>query len=181
MSIYAQFHKTTKPALQKTLGKKNIHQVPTVDKVIVSVGIWSLATRKWVKDFSDIEKNIIKITGQKPSLIKSKKAISNFKLREDMPVMYKVTLRRERALEFLHKLSTIVLPRVRDFEWINPKSFDPNANLNLGLTTQAIFPELLTDDPGASMWVQITVVTHTSDKKDAQALMQNLGFIFIEK
>ncbi len=179
MSLHAQFHKTTKPALQKTLGKKNIHQVPAVDKVIVSVGIWSLATRKWVKDFSDIEKNLIKITGQKPTLLKSKKAISNFKLREDMPVMYKVTLRRDKALEFLNKLTTIVLPRVRDFVGLNPKSFDPNSNINIGLQTQAIFPELMTDDAGASMGVQITIVTHASDKKDAQALLEKLGFIFI--
>lgn len=179
MSLYAQFHKTTKPALQKKLAKKNIHEVPTVDKVIVSVGIWSLATRKGVKDFSDIEKNLIKITGQKPTLLKSKKAISNFKLREDMPVMFKVTLRRDKALEFLNKLTTIVLPRVRDFVWLNPKSFDPNANLNIGLQTQAIFPELMTDDAGASMGVQITIVTHATDKKDAQALLENLGFIFI--
>lgn len=181
MSLHAQFHKTTKPALQKTLGKKNIHQTPVIDKVIVSVWIGSLATRKGVKDFSDIEKNLIKITGQKPTLLKSKKAISNFKLREDMPVMYKVTLRRDRALEFLHKLTTIVLPRVRDFTGLNPKSFDPNANLNIGLTTQAIFPELMADDPGASMGVQVTIVTHAADKKDAQALLQQLGFIFIEK
>ena len=179
MSLHAQFHKTTKPALQKTLGKTNIHQVPAVDKVIVSVGIWSLATRKWVKDFSDIEKNIIKITGQKPTLLKSKKAISNFKLREDMPVMYKVTLRRDKALEFLNKLTTIVLPRVRDFVWLNPKSFDPNANMNIGLQTQGIFPELMTDDAGASMGLQITIVTHASDKKDAQVLLEKLGFIFI--
>lgn len=134
-----------------------------------------------MKDFSDIEKNLIKITGQKPTLLKSKKAISNFKLREDMPVMYKVTLRRDKALEFLNKLTTIVLPRVRDFVGLNPKGFDPNANLNIGLTTQAIFPELMTDDSGASMGAQITIVTHAADKKDAQALLQNLGFIFIEK
>ena len=181
MSLYAQFHKDTKPTLQKSLEKDNIHQVPVIDKVIVSVGIWSLATRKWVKDFSDIEKNLIKITGQKPSLIKSKKAISNFKLREDMPVMYKVTLRRDKALEFLKKLTTIVLPRVRDFVGINPKSFDPNANLNIGLQTQAIFPELMTDEAGTNQGVQITIVTHAEDKKDAQALLQTLWFIFIEK
>lgn len=72
MSLYAQFHKEAKPTLQKSLGKKNIHEVPMIDKVIVSVGIWSLATRKGVKDFSDIEKNLIRITGQKPTLLKIK-------------------------------------------------------------------------------------------------------------
>jgi large subunit ribosomal protein L5 len=181
MGVHAQFNKEAKPALQAALAKKNIHQAPSIDKVIISVGIGSLATRKGVKDFSDIEKNIIKITGQKPSLIKSKRAISNFKLREDMPSMFKVTLRRDRALEFLTKLNAIVLPRVRDFVGLNPKSFDPQFNFNIGLTTQGIFPELQTDDAGASMGMQITIVTHAETKADAQALFQKLGFVFIEK
>lgn len=181
MSLFAQFNKEIKPSLQKSLGKKNVHQTPAVDKVIISVGIGSLATRKGVKDFSDIEKNLIKITGQKPMLIKSRKAISNFKLREGMPVMFKVTLRREKAYDFLQKLTTIVLPRVRDFTGINPKSFDPQNNINIGLSTQAIFPELLADEAGVSMGVQITIVTHAETKVDAQWLLQSLGFIFIEK
>lgn len=98
-----------------------------------------------------------------------------------MPVMFKVTLRREKAHEFLDKLTKIVLPRVRDFNGLNPKSFDPQANINIGLTTQAIFPELMADDPGAAMGVQINIVTHAESKADAQALLQSLGFIFIEK
>jgi large subunit ribosomal protein L5 len=179
MSLYAQFHKETKAKLQKSLGKKNVHEVPLLDKVIVSVGIGSLATRKGVKDFSDIEKNITKITGQKPVLIKSKKSISNFKLREDMPVMFKVTLRREKAYDFLDKLTKIVLPRVRDFSGLNPKSFDPNNNFNIGLTTQAIFPELMNEEAGSNMGVQITIVTHAKEREDATALLQSLGFIFL--
>jgi large subunit ribosomal protein L5 len=131
MSLYAQYNSEIKKSLQTSLGKKNLNQVPSVDKVIISVGIGSLATRKGVKDFSDIEKNIIKITGQKPALVKSKRSISNFKLREDMPVMYKVTLRRDRAYDFLQKLTTVVLPRVRDFTGLNPKSFDPQHNINI--------------------------------------------------
>lgn len=181
MSLLAQFHKETKPKLKTSLGKTNVHQVPLLDKVIINVWIGSLHTRKGVKDFSDIEKNLVKITGQKPLLVKSKKSISNFKLREGMPVMFKVTLRRDKAYEFLDKLTKIVLPRVRDFTGINPKSFDPQANLNIGLSTQAIFPELMADDPGAAMGAQITIVTHAETKADAQALLQSLGFIFIEK
>lgn len=115
MSLYTQFHKEIKPKLQKSLGKENVHEIPLIDKVIISVGIGSLVTRKGVKDFSDIEKNLMKITGQKPLLINAKRAISNFKLREGMPVMFKVTLRRERAYDFLEKLTKVVLPRVRDF------------------------------------------------------------------
>ena len=115
MSLYTQFHKEIKGKLQKSLAKTNPHQIPVIDKVIVSVGIGSLATRKGVKDFSDIQKNLVKITGQRPLLINSKKSNSNFKLREGMPVMYKVTLRRERAYDFLEKLTKVVMPRVRDF------------------------------------------------------------------
>ncbi len=151
MSIYQQYKSEKKPALQKELQKQNIHQAPSLDKVVVSVGIGSLATRKGVKDFTDIEKNLIAITGQKPVMIRSKKAISNFKLREEMPVMLKVTLRKEKAYGFLDKLTKVVMPRVRDFNGLNAKSFDPNNNFNIGLPSQIIFPEILGDDANAMM------------------------------
>lgn len=182
MSIYKQYNTEVKPALKKDLQKGNIHEVPSLDKVIVSVGIGSLATRKGVKDFSDLEKNLAAITGQKPVMIRSKKAISNFKLREDMPVMLKVTLRKDKAHNFLEKLTKIVLPRVRDFNGLSTKSFDPNNNYNIGLTSQAIFPELIADESQATaMGVQINIVTNAQTKEDAIAMMKSLGFIFNEK
>lgn len=181
MSMYQHYKSETRSALKKDLQKKNIHEVPSIDKVVVSVGIGSLATRKGVKDFSDIEKNLAAITGQKPVMIRSKKAISNFKLREDMPVMLKVTLRKDKAYEFLDKLTRIVMPRVRDFVGLNPKSFDPNNNYNIGLSSQAIFPEILGDDANAVMGIQINVVTNAQKKEDAISMMKALGFIFIEK
>lgn len=182
MSIYQQYKSETRSALKKDLQKKNIHEVPSLDKVIVSVGIGSLATRKGVKDFSDIEKNLAIITGQKPVMIRSKKAISNFKLREDMPVMLKVTLRKDKAHDFLDKLTKIVMPRVRDFSGLSTKSFDPNNNYNIGLTTQAIFPELIADESAAAaMGVQINIVTNAATKEDAIAMMKSIGFIFLEK
>ena len=101
--------------LKDHLNLKNINQDPKVDKVIVAMGIGSLVTRKGHKDFEEFERNLIRITGQKPVLIKSRKAISNFKLREGMPVMLKVTLRGERAYDFLDRFCKLVLPRVRDF------------------------------------------------------------------
>lgn len=181
MSIYQQYKSKTRSALQKDLKKKNIHEAPSLDKVVVSVGIGSLATRKGVKDFAELEKNLAAITGQKPVITKSKKAISNFKLRENMPVMLKVTLRREKAYEFLDKLTKIVMPRVRDFVGLSTKSFDPNNNYNIGLTTQAIFPEILADDANAAMGIQINIVTNALTKEDAIAMMKALGFIFAEK
>jgi len=117
MSLYHDFNTKIKFELKEKLWKKNIHQVPKIDKVIVSMGIGSLATRKWMKDFSDLEKNLMTITGQKPQMIKSKKSISNFKLRENMPMMLKVTLRRDRAYDFIERLVNFVLPRGRDFQW----------------------------------------------------------------
>lgn len=116
MSLLKTYKEKLKKGLQKELGVKNIHEVPTLQKAIVSIGIGSLATRKGVKDFKEFEDNLAKITGQKPQMVRSKKAISNFKLREGMPVMLRVTLRREKAYDFVDKLVKIVLPRVRDFQ-----------------------------------------------------------------
>lgn len=93
MNSLQTFKSITRPALMKLLGQKNIHQAPAINKIVVAMGIGSLATRKGVKDFSDLEKNMATITGQKPQTIKSKKSVSNFKLREGMPVMLRVTLR----------------------------------------------------------------------------------------
>ena len=118
------FNKEIVPMLKEKLGVKNVNQTPKIDKVIVSIGIGSLATRKSIKDFEEFEKNLKKITGQKPLLIKSRKAISNFKLREGMPVMLKSTLRRDKAYDFLDRFVKVVLPRLRDFNGLSSKSFD---------------------------------------------------------
>ena len=117
--------------LKDHLQLKNINQVPKIDKVIVSMGIGSFVTRKGHKDFEEFEKNLIRIAGQKPVLIRSKKAISNFKLREGMPVMLKVTLRGVRAYDFLDRFAKMVLPRIRGFSGVSKKNFDPKGNLNL--------------------------------------------------
>ena len=155
MSSLQKFNKEIVPVLKDKLKEKNINSVPKIEKVIVSIGIWSLATRKSVKDFDEFEKNLIKITGQKPTLIKSRKSISNFKLREGMPVMYKVTLRRDRAYDFLERFVKVVLPRLRDFTGLSSKSFDPKGNLNIWLANYNVFPELNIDD----------VVTPMGDRK----------------
>lgn len=178
--------KTTKPAvkdyvskLQEKLDIKNINAVPKIDKIIVNFWIWSLATRKWQKDFTELEKNLIKITGQKSQLLLSKKAISNFKLREWMPVMLKTTLRRQKAESFFDKLVKVVLPRIRDFWWVSTKSFDWQANLNIWIKNYDIFPELNPDDITIPMWLQITIVTTTTDVKMAKILLETLGLVFI--
>ena len=164
--------------LKDHLQLKNINQVPKIDKVIVSMGIGSLVTRKGHKDFEEFEKNLIRITGQKPVLIRSKKAISNFKLREGMPVMLKVTLRGVRAYDFLDRFAKMVLPRIRDFSGISKKNFDPKGNLNLGLQNYNIFPELGVDDVNLPMGLQLTIVSTAGTPEASQALLQEIGFIF---
>jgi large subunit ribosomal protein L5 len=142
------------------------------------MGIWSIVTRKWHKDFEEFEKNLTLITGQKPHIIKSKKSISNFKLREWMPVMLQSTIRKSRAIDFLDRFCKIVLPRIRDFEWINKRSFDHQWNLNIWIKNYNIFPELGVDAITVPMWIWITIVTTTKDKEQSQALLESLWFVF---
>jgi large subunit ribosomal protein L5 len=178
MNTLETFRKEKLPTLQKTLGIKNINAVPKLDKVIVAVGIGSLVTRKSLKEFDEFEKNLMKITGQKPRLIKSKKAISNFKLREGLPVMLQVTLRKVRAYDFVDKFVKLVLPRMRDFSGLSDKSFDNQANYSIGVQNYNIFPELSLDDIINTMGLQITIVSTSKDPAKTKALMQSLGFIF---
>lgn len=178
MNSSAQFKKEILPRLKEKLGVKNVNSVPQIDKVVVAIGIGSLATRKSVKDFEEFEKNLRKITGQKPMLVKSRKSISNFKLREGMPVMLRSTLRREKAYDFLDRFVKVVLPRLRDFGWLSTKSFDQKGNMNIGLSNYNIFPELNVDDVVTPIGLQITIVTTGSDVDHSKALLESLWLIF---
>ncbi|MDD2537015.1 MAG: 50S ribosomal protein L5 [Candidatus Absconditabacteria bacterium] len=170
----AELFQKIKDKLQLT----NVNETPKVDKVIVSMGIGSLVTRKGHKDFEEFEKNLKIITGQKPRLCISKKSISNFKLREGMPVMLQVTLRKERAADFLERVAKLVLPRIRDFSGISRKNFDHGGNLNFGITNYALFPEFGVDAVSIPMGIQITVVTSAGSPEKSQAFLEELGFIF---
>lgn len=170
-----------KSKLQEKLGKWNINEVPVIDKVIVAMWVWSLATRKWVKDFSDLEENMRVITGQHPQMILSKQAISNFKLREDMPSMLRVTLRWQRAYDFIERVVTFVLPRVRDFEGLSERKFDRRWNYNLWLPSQAVFGELTPEDIKTPMWLQINICTTADNDVDSKALLESLWIIFQKK
>ena len=164
--------------MKDKLQLKNINETPRVEKVIVSMGIGSLVTRKGQKDFEEFENNMKTITGQMPHLCKSRKAISNFILREGMPVMLKSTLRKERAIDFLERVTQLVFPRIRDFTGISKKSFDPKGNLNFGITNYALFPELAVDSVTIPMGLQVTVVTTAGTPEKAQMFLEELGFIF---
>ena len=181
MNLYKEFKDKIRYQLQKDIWKKNIHQIPQIDKIIVSMWIWSLVTRKWLKDFSELENNLAIITWQKAFMIKSKKAISNFKLREDMPVMLKTTLRREKAYDFIERLVNLVFPRVRDFEWLTEKKFDWNGNYNIWYKDLTPFPEINPEDLILPMGVQINIVTTADTDDDAKSLLESLWILFIKK
>lgn len=180
MSLYTSFKTTGKKQLQEKLGKTNVHEVPVLEKIVVAVGIWSLATRKGVKDFSDIEKNMMAITGQKPHLILSRKSISNFKLREDMPVMLRTTLRGKKAYDFVERMVSLVLPRLRDFQWVSNKKFDGRGNYSIWFSTIGVFAEITPEEITTNIGVQITIVTSTEVDAEAKALLQSLWIIFIQ-
>ncbi len=179
MSLYDTFKKTIKKELGVKLGKKNPHEIPAVSKVIVSMGIGSLHTRKWVKDFTDLQDNMRAITGQKTYMIRSKQAISNFKLREGMPSMISTTLRGKKAYDFLERLRVLVLPRVRDFVGLNPKSFDKMGNYSIWLKDQSVFPEINYEDLQTLCGLQITIVPTTSSVEESRELLRSLWLVFV--
>ena len=164
------------PALKKELGLKNINSVPTVKSVKINVGIGTLT--KNTKDFSEVVNNIALITGQKPVVTSAKKSISNFKLREGMPVGVAVTLRGDKMYEFLYRLINIVFPRVRDFRGLNVKSFDGKGNYSIGFKEALVFPEVNPDNVLNVHGVQITIVTTADDNESGMALLKAIGIPF---
>ncbi len=165
----------------KSLWKTNIHEVPAIDKVVVAMWIGSLATRKWMKDFSDLQENLRLLTGQQPQMILSKKSVSNFKLREWMPAMLKCTLRWKRAYDFIERLVTMSFPRLRDFEWLSPRKFDWHGNYSLWFKDQSAFPELNPEDIKTSLWMQVTICTSSSSDTDAKVFLESLWILFVKK
>ena len=164
------------PALQERLGYKNIMQVPRLEKISINQGLGIAVTDKKVVDNAVTE--MTTITGQKAVATFSKKAISNFKLRENMPIGVKVTLRGNQMYEFLERLVNIALPRVRDFRGINDKGFDGRGNYTLGITEQIIYPEIDIDKVPRISGMDITFVTNAKTDKEAFELLKELGLPF---
>lgn len=171
------FKKDIAPKLKEELGVKNVNAVPKLEKVTISIGIGSIIQRQG-KDFSHVEANLEKISGQKPIVTKSKKAISNFKIRENAPVGLTVTLRGRRMYDFISKLVNITLPRVRDFRGISPKSFDGKGNYSLGFKEHVVFPEINPDDVLQLHGVQITISTTAKNNEQGLSLLKALKFPF---
>jgi large subunit ribosomal protein L5 len=163
-------------ALTDEFGYKNVMQVPKLERIVVSRGVGAAVADKKLIDYSVEE--LTSITGQKAIQTRSTKDVANFKLRKGMPIGAKVTLRGERMYEFLDRLITIALPRVRDFNGINATGFDGRGNYSLGITEQIIFPEMNIDKIKKIEGMNITFVTTANTDKEAKSLLTELGLPF---
>ena len=164
------------PSLKEKLDKKNVMEVPKLLKINLNQGLGAAVSDKKIVDVAQDE--MTRIAGQKAVQTKSKKAISNFKLRENMPIGVKVTLRGDTMYEFLERLLSIALPRVRDFRGVNDKGFDGRGNYTLGITEQIIFPEIDIDKVTRIQGMDITFVTNAKTDKEAYELLKELGMPF---
>ncbi len=164
------------PALTKQLGKKNVMEVPDLEKIIISVTTSEAVTN--AKVLNTVVDEITAITGQKAVITKAKKAISNFKLREGIPLGVRVTLRRENMWAFFDRLTTLALPRVRDFRGLPSKGFDGRGNYNMGLKEQIVFPEINYDRTEKVRGMNITICTSAKNDNDGRALLEALGMPF---
>jgi large subunit ribosomal protein L5 len=167
------------PGLMKTFSYQNIMEVPKIEKIVVNMGLGAAVTEP--KILEEAVKELESITGQKASIRKSKKAISNFKLREGVNIGAMVTLRKEKMYEFLDRLVNVALPRVRDFRGLSDKSFDGRGNYTLGVKEQIIFPEINVDKITRVLGMDVTIVTSARSDNEAYELLKSFGLPFIKK
>jgi large subunit ribosomal protein L5 len=171
-----EFNDRIVSALTEEFGYKNVMQVPNLEKIVLSRGVGAAVSDKKLIDYAVDE--LTTITGQKAVSTISKKDVASFKLRKGMPIGAKVTLRGERMYEFLDRLVTVALPRVRDFQGIKATGFDGRGNYNLGITEQIIFPEIDIDKVNKINGMDITFVTSAGTDKEAKSLLNELGLPF---
>ncbi len=170
------YQKTVVPKLKQDLGLENVMQIPRITKITVNMGVGEAVADRKVMDAAVAD--LTKITGQKPKLCMSKKSIASFKVRENLAIGTKVTLRGERMWEFFDRLVTIAIPRIRDFRGINPRSFDGRGNFSLGIKEQIIFPEIQYDQIDQLRGMDITITTTAKDNKQGKALLDAFNFPF---
>jgi large subunit ribosomal protein L5 len=171
------YEKAVKPQLMEQFKYKNALQVPRLTKIVINMGVGE--TTSDIKKMDAAVHDLTAITGQKPLVIRSKKAIANFKLRRGLPIGCKVTLRGQRMYEFLDRLVTIALPRVRDFRGLSGKSFDGNGNYALGLKEQIVFPEINYDKIDTIRGMDIIIVTTAKSNDEARALLKGFNMPFV--
>ena len=166
-----------RPALMKEFGYTNVLQVPRLEKIVVNMGVGEAVQD--VKKVDAAAKELAAIPGQKPIVTRAKKSIATFKLRENLPIGCKVTLRKQRMYEFLDRLINIALPRVRDFRGVSPKSFDGRGNYAIGLKEQLVFPEINYDQVDATRGMDIIIVTTARTDKEGKALLAGFSMPFV--
>ena len=174
--LRTQYEETIKPELIKQFGYKNVMQAPKLDKVVLNMGVGEAVndTKKVRAAAADLER----IAGQKVVITHARKSIAGFKVRENMPLGVKVTLRKQRMYEFIDRLVNVALPRVRDFRGLNPNSFDGNGNYALGIKEHIIFPEINFDQIDQSWGMDIIVCTTARTDDEARALLKAFNFPF---
>jgi large subunit ribosomal protein L5 len=170
------YRKTVVPQLITSLGLKNPMQVPRITKITVNMGVGEAVADRKVVDAAAAD--MAKITGQKPLITKSKKAIASFKLRENLPIGCKVTLRGKRMYDFLDRLITIAMPRIRDFRGVSARAFDGRGNYTLGVKEQIIFPEIQYDQIDQLRGMDITITTTAATNEQGKALLEAFNFPF---
>ena len=171
--LLEKYRKTIVPSLQKKLSRKNVHSLPYLQKIVVSMGVGRAILDRKILD--EVMGHLGQVTGQKPQITRSRKAVSVFRLREGMEIGCRVTLRRKRMYEFLDRLITLVLPRVRDFRGLNPKAFDGRGNYSMGLNEQMVFPEIDPDKVKTVQGMNITMVTSAVNDDEGRMLLMELG------
>jgi large subunit ribosomal protein L5 len=174
--LKADYDERIAPAMMERFGYKNRLEIPRIEKIVLNMGVGEASQDK--KHVTTAAAEMELIAGQKPVITKAKKSIAQFKLREGMPIGVKVTLRRERMYEFLDRLVTIALPRVRDFRGLNPKSFDGRGNYAMGLKEQLIFPEISYDKVDKVRGMDIIVTTSAKTDDEARELLRLFNFPF---
>ncbi len=171
------YEKTVKPSLISEFGYKSPMEAPKISKIVINMGMGEAVADS--KKINHAVEDITKITGQKPVVTKAKQSIATYKLREGMPIGVKVTLRRKRMYEFLDRLVTIALPRVRDFRGVPGNSFDGHGNYSLGLKEQIVFPEIDYDKVDAVRGMDIVIVTTANTDAEAKALLKGFEMPFV--
>lgn len=177
--LYTVYKSEIAPALIKEFELENSLAVPRIQKIIINVGVGEAVSDR--KRLDDVANNIAMITGQKPVLTKARKSISNFKLREQMPIGCKVTLRRSKMYEFIDRFINLALPRTRDFQGVSDKGFDGRGNYTMGITEHSIFPEIDTDKIEQLHGMNITFVTSAPNDEQAYKLLKSFGMPFVKR
>src|SRR6516164_5395086 len=174
--LLERYQKEIAPHLEKKLGRTNRLSLPRLEKIVVNMGVGKALQEKNRMELA--AEQLAQITGQKALITKAKKAVSGFRLRENNPTGCKVTLRGQRMYEFLDRLISIALPRIRDFRGVNPKSFDGHGNYSLGLAEQVVFPEIDADKMQHAHGMDITIVTTAPSDDQARELLRQFGLPF---